>query len=39
MRGWEASNHSRRKDKESESSIDFTAHNQIPKKEKTTKWQ
>jgi hypothetical protein len=30
-RGWKASNHRRRKDKESESSIDLTAHNQILK--------
>jgi hypothetical protein len=28
-RGWEASNHRRRKDKESENSINSTAHNQI----------
>jgi hypothetical protein len=28
-RGWEASNHRRRKDKQLESSIDSTAHNQI----------
>jgi hypothetical protein len=28
-RGWEVSNHRRRKNKESESSIDSAAHNQI----------
>jgi hypothetical protein len=34
MRGWEVSNHSKRKDKKLESSIDSTAHNQIPKQQK-----
>jgi hypothetical protein len=34
MRGWEVSNHRRRKDKESESSIDLAAHNQILKQQK-----
>jgi hypothetical protein len=28
-KGWEASNHRTRKDKQSENSIDLTAHNQI----------
>jgi hypothetical protein len=31
MRGWEVSSHRRRKDKESESTIDLTAHKQILK--------
>jgi hypothetical protein len=31
MRRWEASNHRRRKDKESESRIDSSTHNQIIK--------
>jgi hypothetical protein len=34
MRGWEVSNHRRRKDKKSESSIDLTAHNKILKQQK-----
>jgi hypothetical protein len=34
MSGWEASNHRRRKNKESESSINSTAHNQILKQPK-----
>jgi hypothetical protein len=34
MREWEVSNHSRRKDKESESSIDSAAHIQILKQQK-----
>jgi hypothetical protein len=34
MRGWEVSNHRRRKDKESESSIDLAAHDQIFKQQK-----
>jgi hypothetical protein len=34
MRGREASNHRRRKDKESESTIDLTAHRQILKQQK-----
>jgi hypothetical protein len=33
-RGWEVSKHRRRKDKESESSIDSAAHNQILKQQK-----
>jgi hypothetical protein len=33
-KGWEISNHKRRKDKESESSIDSAAHNQTLKQEK-----
>jgi hypothetical protein len=37
-RGWEVSNHRRKKDKESESSIDSAAHNQTLTT-KTTKWQ
>jgi hypothetical protein len=39
MRGWEVSNHRRRKDKESESSIESAAYNQTLKPTKTTKWQ
>jgi hypothetical protein len=39
MKGQEALNHRRRKDKESENSIDSTAHNQILKQQKITKWQ
>jgi hypothetical protein len=34
MRGWEVSNHRRRKDKESERSIDLAAHNQIFKQQR-----
>jgi hypothetical protein len=34
MRGWEESNHRRRKDKESESSIDSAAHSQNLKQQK-----
>jgi hypothetical protein len=34
MSGWAVSNHRRRKDKESESSIDSAAHNQIFKQQK-----
>jgi hypothetical protein len=34
MRGQEVSNHGRRKDKKSESSIDSAAHNQIHKQQK-----
>jgi hypothetical protein len=34
MRGQEASNHRRRKDKESESSIDLNVYNQILKQQK-----
>jgi hypothetical protein len=34
MRGLEVSNHRRRKDKQSESSIDLAAHNQILKQQK-----
>jgi hypothetical protein len=34
MRGQEASNHRRRKDKESESNIDSVAHNQTLKQQK-----
>jgi hypothetical protein len=34
MRGWEASNNRKRKDKESESSTDSAAHNQILKQQK-----
>jgi hypothetical protein len=34
MRGWAVSSHRRRKDKESESSIDLTAHTQILKQQK-----
>jgi uncharacterized membrane protein YgaE (UPF0421/DUF939 family) len=33
-RGWEVSNHRRRKDKESESNIDSTVNNQILKQQK-----
>jgi hypothetical protein len=33
-RGWEASNHKQRKDKQSKNSIYSTAHNQILKQEK-----
>jgi hypothetical protein len=33
-RGWAVSNHRRKKDKESESSIDSTAHNQTLKQQK-----
>jgi hypothetical protein len=33
-RGWAVSNHRRRKDKESQSSIDLTAYNQILKQQK-----
>jgi hypothetical protein len=35
IRGQEVSEHRRRKDKQSESSIDSTAHNQILKQKKT----
>jgi hypothetical protein len=34
MRGWEVPNHRRRKDKESESSLDSAAHNQTLKQQK-----
>jgi hypothetical protein len=34
MRGWEVSNHKRRKDKESESSTDLAAHTQILKQQR-----
>jgi hypothetical protein len=39
MRGQEVLNHRRRKDKESERSIDLVAHNQILKQKNTAKWQ
>jgi hypothetical protein len=34
MRGWDISNHRRRKDKQSEHSIDLAAHNQILKQQR-----
>jgi hypothetical protein len=34
MTGWEVSNHNRKKDKESQTSIDLAAHNQILKQQK-----
>jgi hypothetical protein len=39
IRGQKVLNHRRRKDKESKSSSDLAANNQILKQQKTTKWQ